>query len=217
MEEYVMGKIKATDFVTEAFDYLSTLTEASINLSTNRYLLEFIANGFAVYGDTPEAFEEHVDEWIRKLTNLYPELGYDHENHQIKAVIDLVDQLVVVDNGLIDQLRYVINIQKKYGLFIVYSSKKIPKQQTTLSRFFEHIERLYPTIKARYKGLGSSGALVSREVITDPRTRRLIRVTMDDAEIMQTMGMLVGDGKENKNARKEMLMNFKFTMDMIDN
>ena len=40
---------------------------------------------------------------------------------------------------------------------------------------------------------------------------------MDDVEIMKTMGMLVGDGKENKSARKEMLMNFKFTMDMIDN
>lgn len=212
-----MGKIKATDFVTEAFDYLNTLTEASINLSTNRYLLEFIANGFAVYGDTPEEFEEHVDEWIRKLANIYPELGYDHANHQIKAVIDLVDQLVVVDDNLIDQLRYIINIQKKYGLFIAYSSKKFPKQQTTIGRFFEQIEKLYPVIKARYKGLGSSDAFVSREVITDPRTRRLVRVTMDDGDIMKTMGMLVGDGKENKNARKEMLMNFRFTMDMIDN
>jgi DNA gyrase/topoisomerase IV subunit B len=51
----------------------------------------------------------------------------------------------------------------------------------------------------------------------DPKTRRLLRVTMDDAEIMKTMGMLVGDGKENKNARKEMLMGFKFDMSMIDN
>jgi hypothetical protein len=40
---------------------------------------------------------------------------------------------------------------------------------------------------------------------------------MDDAEIISTMGMLVGDGKENKNARKDMLMNFKFDMSIIDN
>lgn len=213
-----MGKkIDTRDFVSEAFDYLNSLTEVSINLSTNRYLLEFIANGFAKYGDTPYDFEKHVDEWIRNLVNIYPELGYDHEKHQIRAVIDLVDQLVVVEQELVEQLRYVINIQKKYGMYILFSSKKIPKQQTTLAQFFECIEKAYPTIKARYKGLGSSSAIVSKEVITDPRTRRLVRVTMDDYEIMKTMGMLVGDGKENNAKRKEMLMNFKFSMDMIDN
>lgn len=213
-----MGKkISAKEFVTEAFDYLNSLVEASINLSTNRYLLEYIANGFAKYGDTQYDFEKHVDEWIRSLANIYPELGYDHDRHQIKAVVDLVDQLVVVEQDLIEELRYVIDIQKKYGMYIAFSSKKCDKQQTTLCQFFEYIERLYPTIKARYKGLGSSSATVSREVITDPKTRRLVRVTMDDVEIMKTMGMLVGDGKENNAARKEMLMNFKFSMDMIDN
>lgn len=213
-----MGKkISAKEFVAEAFDYLNSLTEASVNLSTNRYLLEFIANGFAKYGDTQYDFEKHVDEWIRNLANIYPELGYDHEKHQIKAVIDFVDQLVVVEQDLIDELRYVIDIQKKYGMYISFSSKKCPKQQTTLCQFFEYIERLYPTIKARYKGLGSSNATVSKEVITDPKTRRLVRITMDDAEIMKTMGMLVGDSRENIAARKEMLMNFKLSMDMIDN
>lgn len=210
-------KVDAKAFVTEAFDYLSTLNEASVNRSTNRYLLEYIAYGFAKYGDTPQQFEEHVDEWVRMLVQIYPELGYDHKTHQIKAVIDLVDQLVVVDDDLVEQLRYIINVQKKYGLFIVYSTKNNPKTQTTISRFFEHIEKMYPVIKARYKGLGSSAAIVSKEVIMDPRTRRLIRVTMDDATIMGTMGMLVGDGKENKAGRKEMLMNFKFDMSMIDN
>jgi DNA gyrase/topoisomerase IV subunit B len=179
--------------------------------------LEYISYGFAKYGDTPKDFEEHVDEWIRMLVKIYPEIGYDHNTHQIKAVIDLVDQLVVVNDELVDQLRYLINILKKYGLLIIYTTKKGEKVQTTLSRYFEYIEKMYPVIKARYKGLGSSSAAVSREVIMDPRTRRLLRVTMDDVEIMKTMGMLVGDGKENKSARKEMLMNFKFTMDMIDN
>ena len=76
---------------------------------------------------------------------------------------------------------------------------------------------MYPMIRDRYKGLGSSTAVVSKEVIMDPRTRRLIRVSMDDYNTYDTMGMLIGDGKENKRNRKEMLMNFKFTMDMIDN
>lgn len=210
-------KANIQDFVTEAFDYRSTLEECSIERSVNRYLLEYIAYGFAKYGDTANEFIDNVDEWIRMLVKVYPEIGFDHKTHQIKAVIDYVDQLVVVDDDLIERLRYIIDILKKYGLIIKYTTKGGEPQSTTLLRFFEYIERLYPVIKDRYKGLGSSAAVVSKEVIMDPRTRRLLRVTMDDVEIMKTMGMLVGDGKENKRNRKEMLMGFKFTMDMIDN
>jgi DNA gyrase/topoisomerase IV subunit B len=218
MEEHNMSKkVNAKDFVTESFEYLSTLSEVSINRSTNMDLLEYIAYGFAKYGDTPQDFEKHVDDWVRMLIKVYPELKYDHDNHQIKAVIDLHDQLVVIDDDLVSQLKYIINVQKKYGLLVKYPDKNGNKIQTTISKFFEYVEKMYPAIKARYKGLGSSAAVVSKEVIMDPKTRRLLRVTMDDAEIISTMGMLVGDGKENKNARKEMLMNFKFDMSMIDN
>lgn len=213
-----MGKrVHAKEFVYEAFDYRTTLETVHIDRSANVELIEYIAYGFAKYGDTPEAFEKHVDEWCRSLCKIYPELGYDHKAHQIKAVIDLVDQLVIVDNQLVDQLRYVIDILRKYGLLVKYTDKNGDKKQTTLLHFFENIERQYPVIKARYKGLGSSSAEVSREVVMDPRTRRLIRVNIDDPTTWATMSKLVGDGKENKKARKEMLMNFKFTMDMIDN
>lgn len=210
-------KVNAKEFVTEAFEYLSTLTEVSVNRSTNFELLEYIAYGFAKYGVSPQAFEEHVNDWIRMLTNIYPELMYDYDNHQVKAVIDLHDQLVVIDDDLISQLKYIIDVQQKYGILVKYTDKSGNKVQTTISKFFEYVEKMYPAIKARYKGLGSSAAVVSKEVIMDPKTRRLLRVTMDDAEIISTMGMLVGDGKENKNARKDMLMNFKFDMSMIDN
>ena len=213
-----MGKkVDAKVFVTEAFDYLNTLSEVSINRSTNRYLLEYIAYGFAKYGDTVNDFEDNIDDWIRMLVKIYPELTYNRTTHQIKAVIDLIDQLIVVDDDLIDQLRYVIEIQKKYGILIKYTDKKGNPISTTISRYFEYVEKLYPSIKARYKGLGSSSADVSEEVIMDPRTRRLVRVTMDDPETRAIFSMLVGDGKDDKEARKEMLMNFRFTMDMIDN
>ena len=84
-------------------------------------------------------------------------------------------------------------------------------------KFFEEVERFYPTIKDRYKGLGSSPAYASREVIMDPKTRRLLRVSMDNPNVNTIMGNLVGSGKENILARKEMLMDFKVTKDMIDN
>jgi DNA gyrase/topoisomerase IV subunit B len=90
-------------------------------------------------------------------------------------------------------------------------------RQTVLSEFFEYIESHYPMIKERYKGLGSSDAKVSKEVIMDPNTRRIVRVNMNDPGTFKRLGILVGKGKEDVEGRKELLMNFKFTEDMIDN
>lgn len=211
-----MKKVDVRMFVTEAFDYLNKLKECSINRSVNRYLLEYIAYGFAQYGDAA-SFIDNIDDWVRMLVKIYPELGFDHETHQVRAVIDLVDQLVVIDDVLRSELEYPIQILEKYGLLIEYQTKNTGKVSTTISRFFEFVEDKYPVIADRYKGLGSSDAVVSKEVIMDPKTRRIMRVTMHDVDTMRVMDMLIGSGKENTRNRKDMLMNFKFTMDMIDN
>lgn len=208
--------ISVKDFISSTFEYATNIGDISIGRSVNRYLLEFVAMAFAKYGKTVEAFEKNVDKWIKSLNKIYPELEYDHKHHQIKASIDLHDQLILVDNDLISDMSYIINALETYGGFIKFKYKD-QSQQTTLLRFFEMADKMYPAIKVRYKGLGSSEAKVSKEIIMNPKTRRLIRVTMDDATIYQTMSMLIGDGSKNKEGRREMLMNYKITKDIIDN
>lgn len=210
--------MKASVFVEDAFNYLNELRDVSQNLLVNRYLLEFIANGFVKY-KTPENFIKNIDKWLRSLVNVYKEIWFDHKTGQLTATIDLVDQFVIIDEELMNALHYVIEVQDKYGLFIKYSSKKRNiNNETTIARFFEYIETFYPVIKDRYKGLGSSAAIVSKETIMDPRTRRLIQVTMGDiAEMQREMSTLVGGRKEDVRNRKELLMDFKFSKEDIDN
>ena len=211
--------MNAKEFVRDNFDYLNKLIELSVKLTCNRYLLEYVANGFATYGSTVDDFVNNVDKWLRSLAKVYREIGFDHKTKQIKATIDLTDQLILIDDNLINDLAYIIETQKKYGLLINFNSdKRQLNNTTTLAVFFEYIQDRYPKINDRFKGLGSSSASVSKEVIMNPKTRRLIRVTMEDADMMRRMAsMLVGDGKENINARKEMLLNFKFDKEDIDN
>ena len=179
--------------------------------------MEHIAHGLSKYGSV-DGFVKNVDKWIRSLVKIYPELGFNHDTNQVVATIDLVDQLVVVDEELYTSLLPIIEIINKYGLLIHYASdKRSIDKQTVLSGFFEFIEDLYPVIKGRYKGLGSSDAIVMREVVMDPRTRRIIRVTANDVMTFQKMGALVGDSKDNVRQRKEMLLDFKFTKADIDN
>lgn len=209
--------IDASEFVSDAFNYLSTLREISINRSVKAELIEYIANGFTLYGNTVKGFIDNVPKWLRSLVKIYPELTFDYNNNEVKATIDLRDQVVVIDDNLLDALKYIIEVQTKYGLIVEYTSKRNNiKCSNTLSTFFVDVEKYYPTIKDRFKGLGSSPAAVSREVIMNPDTRRLIRLTRNDVETNLKFAKLVGEGKENINNRKEMLLNFEFTKNDID-
>lgn len=209
------GDIKK--FVAEAFDYRNQLMAVSIDRAVNRYLLEHIAAGFVKYKGV-DGLIKNIDKWLRSVCKVFKEIGFDDETNQVRAVIDLQDQLVVIDHRLYEDLEYVINVIEKYGLIIEYNRKNSNEvKSTTLCRFFEDIEGIYPVITDRYKGLGSSNPSVSKEILMNPKTRRLIKVTMEDASTCYRLGTLMGSSRDELNARKDMLMNFKFDKSMIDN
>lgn len=208
--------VSAKEFVRDAFDYRTQISEQSHERLANRYLLEHIANGYAKYGSSSN-FVKHIDEWIRSLVNVFPEMGFDHKTNQLHATIDLTDQLVVIDDKLEHDLTYMIDVIKKYGVLIKFTSGKNEPVSTTLLHFFECIEDMYPRIVQRYKGLGSSQPIITREIVTDPRTRRTIKITMNNINTYSRIEDLMGESKENMRNRKELMMNFNFTKDMLDN
>lgn len=209
------GNIK--QFVEEAFDYYDILLECAIDRSVDMYLLEHIADGLSKYGGV-NGFIKNVDKWLRSVCKIYREIGFDDETKEVRAVIDLQDQLVVIDHRLYEDLKPIIDIIDKYGLIIEFNEKGSKQvNSTTLSKFFETIQKYYPKITARYKGLGSSTADVTKQIVMNPETRRLIQVTMDNPNTEKQLSMLMGGGKYDLIGRKELLSNFKFDKTMIDN
>lgn len=210
--------IGTSEFVHQTFDYLTTLRDTAISRNVNAQLLEYVAWGIAINDGDLNKFIKNINKWLKRMTSVYPELGFDDVTNQISAVIDYNDQLVVLDEFLIEALRPIIDVISKYGVMITYKSRKLNTEVTnTLSTFYVDMEKYYPTITNRYKGLGQSPAQVSKEVIMDPRTRRIIRLTMNDALIMQQMAILLAKDKESLNARKDLISRFHFTKNDIDN
>lgn len=203
------------DFIIEAFEYPNVLGETSIDRLANRYLLEYIAWGIAENGNV-ETFKKNIDKWLKKLVKVFPELGYNHKNNQIHATIDLVDQIIVIDDALEKSLKFVIDMINKYGIIIEFIDKDGKKQSTTLLRFFEYSQKYFPVIKDRYKGLGSSDPDVSNEIIMNPKTRRMTRITMDNIDTFADLSMLMGKSKQDLTGRKEFLMDFNFTKNDLD-
>ena len=201
---------KARKFISSAFEYLSRLSEVSVKLSANRYLLEQIAHGLTIWGSV-DKFIDNIDSWVRDTCKIFPELGFDHKSHQVFATIDLTDQVVVIDQALFNALRYVMDVQSEYGVHVELDNRRV-----TLARFFEEIERKYPVIKDRYKGLGSSNADVLEEIVMNPKTRHIFQLDASDAKTMQVYDMLVGKSKDAMRARKEMMLNFEWQPSDID-
>ena len=205
-------------FVHDTFDYLTNLRDIAITRGVNAQLLEYVAWGIATNDGDLNKFIKNINKWMKKLAGVYPELGFDEVTHQISAVINYNDQLVVLDEYLVQSIRPIIDVISQYGVMITYSSKKLNTEVTnTLSTFYVDMEKYYPTITNRYKGLGQSPAQVSKEVIMDPRTRRIIRLTMNDALIMQQMSVLLAKDKDSLIARKNLITGFNFTKNDIDN
>ena len=205
-------------FVHRTFDYLPALRDTAITRGVNAQMLEYVAWGLAINNGDLNKFIKNIDKWLKKLAGIYPEIGYKKETNQITNVINYTDQLIVLDEYLVDAIRPIVDVIMEFGVMITYKSKKLNTEVTnTLSTFYVDMEKYYPTITNRYKGLGQSPAQVSKEVIMDPRTRRIIRLTMNDALIMQQMAVLLAKDKESLNARKDLISGFNFTKNDIDN
>jgi DNA gyrase/topoisomerase IV subunit B len=147
----------------------------------------------------------------------FKEIGFDESNNQVYGVHNLIDFVVVIDDSLIHELKYVIDARKKFGLIVKYKYNG-DEYASLLSEFFNFTEKRYPAIKDRYKGLGSNPAIATKEMMMDPNTRRLIRINVSDAyALAKELDIISGKTKQDILGRKKLLDDFEFTKEMLDN
>lgn len=89
----------------------------------------------------------------------------------------------------------------------------------TLGQFLLMCESSFQIgIEQRYKGLGESDADMIFPSMMNPKTRKLLRITMDDVEdAMETIKLLHGEGDELREARRKLLASADITIQDIDN
>ena len=213
----VDDKFTSRELITDAFEYNNVLHEVAISRSSNPELLELIAFGFAKYGESVEDFRKHWKKWLNMASGTFKEIGFDESNNQVYGVQNLIDFVVVIDDSLIHELKYVIDAQKKFGLIVKYKYNG-DEYASLLSEFFNFTEKRYPAIKDRYKGLGSNPAIATKEMMMDPNTRRLIRINVSDAyALAKELDIISGKTKQDILGRKKLLDDFEFTKEMLDN
>lgn len=173
-------------------------------------------------GDRMVIFEEMVHK-------KFPELHYDEIYQSIVGSYNGENIALIVDDIFQKMARRMFRLMDEAPTFYVLVKKRHASKNDdpqpddwdimSYGQFLDMCDKSFQVdIEQRYKGLGESDASMIFPSMMNPKTRRLIRMTMDDIPAaMETLTLLHGDGDKLREARRELLRNADITLQDIDN
>lgn len=178
------------------------------------HIIEYVCNAIVKYGNGTQ-------EMIDYLKTVLPEMEYDTENKSLIGSYYGKSYGLVIDKSFTIVAKDFLEIfTQNPSLYVMYvnknkSSDDVP-ETVSIGDFFKNIYHTFDvTAKQRFKGLGEAKAMLLFETTVNPKTRKLIRLTMEDREkALQTMKLLHGDDAA---AKRELLRFADIDDDDIDN
>lgn len=210
-------KIAMLDGTVDYYDELQTLQKRSF---CNPVVLEYVCY-FLTMAKDREMFQQMI-------SKKFPELTYVQEYESIIGSYNGENISLIVDRIFMQMARRFLNmIAENASIFYVLVKNgkdgNAPKQDDwelmTYGQFMEMCAKTFMIdIEQRYKGIGEGKADMTFPSMMNPKTRKLIRITMDDAEdAMKTICLLHGSSDEMRKARRKMLAEADITLQDIDN
>lgn len=210
--------LSVLDATTGYLDELRTLQKRSF---CNRDVLEYICYFLVMTQDAPKGTFEKL------LHKKFPELNYAKEFNSIMGSYEGENISLIVDDIFLRMahrlMHMIANLPAFYLLVKNAKDKEDPRPDKydlmTFGQFMEMCDKSFMIdIEQRYKGIGEGKADITFPSMMNPKTRRLVRITMDDIEdAMKTIYLLHGPTEEMRKARREMLDKADITLADIDN
>lgn len=184
-------------------------------------VLEYICYFLVMCADSPEGT------FAKVLSKKFPELVYTKSTQSIMGSYNGQNVSLIVDKIFMKMAsRFMKMIAEAPTFYILVRNKQNeddphPDNYELMSygQFLEMCDKTFRIdIEQRYKGIGEGKADVTFPSMMNPKTRKLIRITMEDVEdAMNTIRLLHGSSEEMRRARRDMLAAADITLDDIDN
>lgn len=211
-------KVKMLEMTSRYLDELRTLEKRSF---CDADVLENICYLMVMTKDAPAGTFEKL------LKKKFPELEYSSEYQSILGSYEGRNISLIIDRifmRMADRFFRMIEQAPTYYILVKNrNSKDDPRpddwELMTYGQFLAMCDKTYRIdIEQRYKGIGEGKADMTFPSMMNPKTRRLVRITMDDVdEAMKTLELLHGGTEEMRKARRDLLTNADITLDDIDN
>ena len=144
------------------------------------------------------------------------------------GAVDGTNITLIIDNIFMNMAKRFMQMIRQLPTFYVLVKNRNAKdtdptsddwELMTFGHFMEMVDRAYSgIIEQRYKGLGESDASMIFPSMMNPKTRKMVRITMDDVEkAKKTIELLHGDSEAMRDARRRLLHDADITLEDIDN
>lgn len=212
----IMNRNKFKEFLIINRQYLEELTRLANHFAVNALLIEFIL------------FNKDSKKFKKELVKKFPEMTVDQSDMKdsilLRGIIDGKYQMIYIDkifNKKCKKMMKIINenIEKEYIVLEKYNKNSGTEYeeigQLTLGQFFQRVQKYYPKISARFKGLGELSSEDLWETTMNPNNRLLIQLTISDMEEeLRKFNILHGTADEE---RKAMVSAFQLDREFLDN
>ena len=187
-------------------------------------ILEYIC----YFLEASKSAKNPMQEFEDLLSKKFPELHYDSQYESIMGAVDGTNITLIIDNIFMNMAKRFMQMIRQLPTFYVLVKNRNAKdtdptsddwELMTFGHFMEMVDRAYSgIIEQRYKGLGESDASMIFPSMMNPKTRKMVRITMDDIEkAKKTIELLHGDSEAMRDARRRLLHDADITLEDIDN
>lgn len=192
--------------------YLEKIADLTKYYACHQDIIEFIA----MYGEEKN--------FAKLLNKRFPELTYDNDgilsgvyegryqnvliNAQFNKRLESIRKLLVYGNGK----------AYDYKVYTVKDGVYTEMGTMTIGEFLRAASKYQPKIKHRFKGLGEIQPADLAHTTLDPNNRTLVQLTVSDIEEeLARFELLLGETKDAKEQRKNLIQHFDIDIDDLDN
>jgi DNA gyrase subunit B len=218
-----LSKKQLVSMLNQCIEYYPELENLQKRSACNIYVLEFVCLFLELTYQLDDNWEFEFNKLLHKK---FPELSYDSNLQSINGSFEGENITLIIDKIFMKMAARMLRIMKEMPTFyvLVRNRQKTDDPQSewecmTYGQLMKLCnETMSVDIEQRYKGLGESDAIMSFPSLMNPKTRRLVRLTMDDViKTTETFRLLHGDSNELREARRQLLANADITLQDIDN
>ena len=225
-EDTYMSKDELRTFLTDTIDYRNELIlVAKSSGNINKFLIEYITGYMSVLSDDDsyEGFmkvlndQKKITSMMSNIQDKYPEIKVTNDG-RFYGVVEGKYTVIQLSPRFYKKLNYLINIYEKYGFELYVKDGDGDEKRMTIGQFLDYCIKIYPKIKARFKGLGELKGSELKQTSLDINHRFSVQYTVDDIEReLEIFNTNHGDSAKDVLNRKKMMAEYKINRDDLDN
>jgi len=209
-----LSKKETVRWLNKNSEYLLELGNLRKRASASTSLLERVCYYKVIFQNEQE-FGKHI-------VKLYPECAYDIINHSIKGSIDGRHETLICDELFMrNASRYMKQMMKNHSIYVWYrekGSKAAPKRCSIGEFLTIAMASIKLKIEQRFKGLGEAEPSLLFMTTTNPKLRKLYRITIEDIKYAKDIfELLHGKSADLREQRRALLDSAEISYADIDN